>query len=187
MQIYPILFDKADQALRYIKQSGKHGCHIWQEKEDEAMASSQTRDIKKLNLILNERNVGSHALWMSREVFGRVYRYMLRYIRRYHERAYKLLITAEPATGDMQMKDFAELMKRLGESFQGTLRNSDIMMQCSPNQFFLLLPMVSGADIQKVIDRMMSEWEKTGEHRALKITWETEAISAEPGGKAEIR
>ena len=184
---YPILFDKADQALRYIKQNGKHGCHIWQEKEGEAVSSSQNRNIMKLNMILNERNVGSHALWMSREAFGRVYRYMLRYIKRYHERAYKLLVTAEPANSEMQLSEFSELMRRMGESFQGTLRNSDIMMQCSPNQFFLLLPMVSAADIQKVIDRMMSEWEKAEEHKLLKITWETEALSAEPGGKAEIR
>ncbi|MCR5675384.1 MAG: diguanylate cyclase [Lachnospiraceae bacterium] len=174
------LFQKADKSLLYVKQNGKHDCSVWKETgEDPVFTESQTDNLKRISMILEERNVDRHALWLGQEAFATIYRYLLRYIKRYREKAYKVLFTITPVEEDMDDKTFTGIMAHLGELIQCALRNSDIMMQSSPNQFFVFLPMVSPADIQKVIDRILTAWKRTGESDRVRIGYETEAIAAE--------
>ncbi|MCR4643285.1 MAG: response regulator [Lachnospiraceae bacterium] len=122
---------------------------------------STIEDLRRISDMLDERNIGSHALWLEREEFTGVYRYMMRYIQRYHEKAYKLLFTVSPAEERGEGLNLEEASDRLGGVLMRSLRNSDIMMQCAANQFFLLLPMVAERDIHKVIERIMDSWRRT--------------------------
>ncbi|MBR5419785.1 MAG: response regulator [Lachnospiraceae bacterium] len=174
---FKVLFSKADKALYMVKQNGKHDCEIYNEQESrKAYDESRAEDLRRLSTILNERNVGSHALWLGQDAFGNIYRYMLRYIQRYHERAYKLLFTINPINGVSAGEDFSIVVGQFGEILRNTLRNSDIMMQSAANQFFLLLPMVLERDIQKVVDRILLNWKRTDYYSGTRISYETESV-----------
>ncbi len=174
---YSTSFKKADKSLYAVKQNGKHGCSVYIE-EDSIIdfSAAELKNLKKLNMILDERNVSNHALWLGQEAFSSVYKYMLRYLRRYNEKAYKVLFTIIPIEENVKESEFSEITEYFGEILSSTLRNSDIMMQNAFNQFFLLLPMVSEVDIEKVIERIVGAWSNTQYFDRLKITYETEAV-----------
>ena len=173
---YSNLFKRADKSLYYVKQNGKHDCAIYKNDDKLVSFDEDMKDLKRINMILNERNVSGHALWLGQEAFSDIYRYMIRYIERYHEKAYKVLFNITPITDDIKESEFSEMMGSLGDALSETLRNSDIMMQNAINQFFLLLPMVADDDIAKVVNRIISKWEQIPCYNRLKITYETEAI-----------
>ncbi len=180
---YHELFHKADKTLLKVKQNGKHDCMVWQEWEADSVNGEVSGEgIKRLELVLDERNVDNRALWMGQEVFGQVYRYMLRYFKRYEERAYKVLFSVEPEAVSPKLsgEELAAFVTKFGETLQNSLRNSDIMMQCGPESFFLILPTVPSEDITKVIGRILSRWRTVKGSEKMKVSFETEAIVPEP-------
>jgi len=183
---YDRLFERADQSLRHIKQNGKHGCFIWNESEGDGSAVSDMDDMKKVDVILDERSTAKDAMLLGMDAFGSVYRYMLRYIRRYRERACKILFTLRPGSGNYRDQNFFDAMECFSEILKETLRNSDIIMQNSSSQFFLLLPMVCSEDIQTVIDRIMASWEEKGAGFDVAVSSEMEAIEPEELDSEEL-
>ncbi len=174
---YDTLFECADKSLLHIKQNGKHGCFIWAGDENGSESfEADIDDMKKVDMILDERSSTGNAMFLGQDAFGSVYRYMLRYIRRYRERACKILFTLTPKSGDYRDPEFSEAMDVFSEILRDTLRNSDIIMQSSSTQFFLLLPMVTTDDIQTVIDRIMAVWDETGKDHSVEVKCELEAI-----------
>ena len=180
------LFGKADKALYVVKQNGRHDCVVSGEEERyDPVKEREEEDLNRMDMVLAERYVAKHAMWLGQEAFANIYRYMYRYIQRYHEKAYKILYTITPET-EMSENDFAVRMGKLGESIKSTLRNSDIMMQNLSNQFFLFLPMVSDEDISKVIERIQNTWRAKEEDRGLQIVYEAEAIVPEIDRKRKL-
>ncbi len=169
---YAELFDLADKALLYVKQNGKHGYSLGRSEKwtDNAGGS----DLRSLSASLNERHVSQYAMWMGQESFGDVYRYMMRYLERYHKRACKLLFTAKP------LRDLSHEMAGLSEDLQNilqhSLRNSDFMMQTGELQFFLFLPEVDERDIDRVIRRIMNAWEKSSYRGDVSLSYEVENV-----------
>ena len=176
---YPDLLQKADRALYYSKQNGKHSCTVYSEGGAIDFTAKGIEDLKKLSMILGERNISNRALWLGQNAFGYIYRYMIRYMHRYQNTAYKVLFTIVFMSPDIDRSDFSNITEHLGNILRNTLRNSDIMMQSAPNQFFLLLPGVAEQDIQKVIDRTLAAWEESPYHENAQIFYEYEMIDAE--------
>ncbi len=189
---YETLLRGADSALIAVKQNGKHGLSIWRDDKDRIDPGERQGDsLKQIDMILEERNVDRHALWLGQENFGNIYRYMLRYIKRYNERAFKILFTLNPVKQEgheneySDEKEFATIVSRFGNILRSSLRNSDIMMQNGSRQFFLMLPMVSKEDIPKVIDRVFTVWEQTEDRSRVQVIFETEEIDHEDDRAAE--
>ncbi|MCR4762542.1 MAG: response regulator [Lachnospiraceae bacterium] len=174
---YEDLFQKADKSLLYVKQNGKHDCKVWDEPESAVdQIEEQTVNMRRMNMILDERNIDRHALMLGQEAFGNIYRYMLRYIQRYREKAYKVLFTITADSKDMTKEELSSLVTRIGEAIRNALRNSDIMMQSAPCQFFLLLPMVEESDIRKVTNRVLEACEKVEGGGKVSVIHETESV-----------
>ena len=183
---FKILFLKADKALYVVKQNGRHDCSVCDEAERDGLPEEKSEiDLNRMDMVLSERYVARHAMWLGQEAFANIYRYMYRYIQRYHEKAYKILYTITPKV-EMKETDFAVLMGKLGESLKNTLRNSDIMMQNVSNQFFLFLPMVSDEDIPKVIARIQNAWNQNGYDQELDIVYEAEAVVPENAESKQV-
>ncbi|MBQ3789627.1 MAG: response regulator [Lachnospiraceae bacterium] len=176
---YPDLLQKADRALYYSKQNGKHSCTLYSEDGAIDFSAAGIEDLKKLSMILGERNIANRALWLGQNAFGYIYRYMIRYMHRYQNTAYKVLFTIVFMSPDIDRSEFSQITEHLGNILRNTLRNSDIMMQSAPNQFFLLLPGVGESDIQKVIDRTVSAWDDSVYHEQAQIFYEYEMIDSE--------
>ena len=141
------------------------------------MADKAMPDLKTLSESLSERNVSHFAMWMGQESFGDVYRYMMRYIERYHGRAFKLLFSAKPnADFSDRITDLSGEMQNI---IQHCLRSSDFMMQTGELQFFLFLPEVDETGIEHVINRIMRAWDDSGFSKKASLTYESENVRSQ--------
>ncbi len=175
---FNMLFNLADRALYTIKNNGKHGYSLYLE---ESESSSVPHDISlaMLTTILEERNIPQNAMWMGKEAFGNVYRYMIRYMDRYRGTAYKMLFTAKFKPRDLSKSEKEKIMLSLRELLQESLCNSDIMMQIGDNHFFLMLPEISDYNVSRVTERVMHAWRNNEYSGLVELIVETESTDAE--------
>ena len=157
---YQELFHMADQALYIVKKNGKHGGRLFC-----ALARGSGNRGRELNLetitaILEERIEAPNAMWMGRDVFGSIYKYMVRYMERYHSSAYRVLLTLK-VSSEVSDPERADIIVQFRRKIRGSLRNSDVMMECGDNQLFLLLPEVKEHDINRVISRLLRRWNES--------------------------
>ena len=173
------LFRIADRVLYHVKNSGKHGYMLYSREEDlKEDDVPGDMDLKTLSHILEERSVPQSAMWMGREAFGNIYRYMIRYMDRYRGTAYKLLFTARILPGRLSPAEKTEMIERVRELLQDSLRNSDVMMQIGQNHFFLLLPEITEYNVERVIERIQRSWAE-GEYGSLvELTVESDSIES---------
>ncbi len=155
-RIYSDLFHFADQALLTAKRDGKHGCHLFSFAENHPEMNGREMDLETVTAILEERIEAPSAMWIGREVFGNIYKYIVRYITRYHNCAYRVLVTIRPDPG-LDETQRADIIAECKTMIKISLRNSDVMMECSDNQVFLLLPEVNAENIERVVSRVMEK------------------------------
>lgn len=170
------LFKLADRTLYLVKNGGKHGYMLYSpENFIDELDVPKDMDLKTLSHILEERNVPQSAMWMGKEAFGNIYRYMIRYMDRYQGTAYKLLFTAH-ITKQLSLAEKTEVLERVRSLLQDSLRNSDIMMQIGENHFFLLLPEINEYNVERVINRINIAWENDEYHGLANLSVEAESI-----------
>ena len=172
------LFRVADRALYQVKSGGKHGYALYvpgSEVSDNEVPMDM--DLKTLSHILEERNIPQSAMWMGREAFGNIYRYMIRYMDRYQGTAYKLLFTAHIPSGKYSNAERLDMMDHVRVLLQESLRNSDIMMQIGENHFFLLLPEINEYNVERVVERIHKSWQADAFSSLVSLTVESESIN----------
>ncbi|MCR4788649.1 MAG: response regulator [Lachnospiraceae bacterium] len=154
------VFRLADRELYRVKENGKHGVEIYSpDLKGDITEVPDDINLSTLSRILEERNVPQSAMWMGKEAFGNIYRYMLRYMDRYQGTAYKLLYSVE-TDESVDEKKRLDIIDRARELLQFSLRNSDIMMQIGENHFFLLLPEINEYNAKRVTDRIQKAWKR---------------------------
>ena len=128
-------------------------------------------NLETVTSILEGRIDAPNAIWMGRDVFGSIYRYMVRYMDRYHGCAFRVLLTLKiaPEIGEAERE---EMTARFGRTVRSSLRNSDVMMECGENQLFLLLPEVHEHDMDRVIGRLVRKWKENREAEDAEILYE---------------
>ena len=142
-------------------------------------------NLEEIASSLEECNDASNGMWMGREVFGNVYRHMLRYMERYHGIAFQVLFTVEmPKDTSETMR--AEIMTQFRRQLQHTLRESDMMLESGENQVFLLLPEVHESDIAHVIFRVIDEWKRTEYGPITGIDSEVRRVDLDDGKSAAL-
>ncbi len=186
------LFRLCDRALYTIKNNGKHGYSLYIE-EDAASSIPTDISLAMLTTILEERSIPQNAMWMGKEAFGNVYRYMIRYMDRYRGTAYKMLFTAKFIPTDLSQSEKEKIMVSLRELLQESLRNSDIMMQIGDNHFFLMLPEISDYNVSRVTKRVMESWKRNRYSGLVDLEVETESTNSEmhdsipePGSETQV-
>ncbi len=164
---YNKLFHYADTALYKAKQNGKHGYAIY-ELEDCVVDDDENLEMElaRVSQILGERGERKGAMILGKEAFSWNYRFIIRFIERYSAVASKMLISLSsvdlgvPAREDIE--EFTKILKN-------NLRSSDIIFQNRPNQFFIVLPLLSDEDSPKVLERVVNSWQKIPGHEHLQI------------------
>lgn len=162
---YESLFTLADRALYTAKKNGKHGYHLYSRLSDaEAMdAEDPEKKLDRILKIVEERTDTGGALLLSSDSFSLVYRFIMRFYKRYGGTAALLLFTLTPEekTDNLRiLEEYAQFRSVLEQ----TLRMSDIFMQNGENSFFILLTERTRAEAEGARSRILSSWEET-EHR----------------------
>lgn len=174
---YAKLFHLADQSLYFVKKNGKHGCRLYEDETGGHVPLSQELDLETITAILEEKRASPNAMWIGREVFGSIYRYMVRYMDRYHSSAYRVLYTVR-LQPDLDEMERTEVLNAFKMAIRNTLRNSDVMMECGEHQIFLLLPEIQDYDIDRVLDRVMRKWKQSGKADKGEVSCEFGAVHA---------
>ena len=170
---YEQLFHMADEALYNVKQNGRHGCCVYGSSVIGSKTLTDELDLESITMILEERNVPSSAMWMGKEAFISIYRYMTRYMERYHGVAYRTLFTIRMKEENCTPEERAEVMAEFRKLMQNSLRNSDIMVEISDRQLFMLLPETKDYNIGLVIGRLLDRWNQTAFSEKASILYET--------------
>ena len=177
------LFRIADRELYRVKENGRHGVELYSpDIKGDITEVPEDINLNTLSRILEERNVPQSAMWMGKEAFGNIYRYMIRYMDRYRGTAHKLLYSVELEDGtDDKAREM--ITDRVRELLQFSLRNSDIMMQIGASHFFLLLPEINEYNAVRVTDRIEKAWQKEGfsDRAHLKVDMDSINSGASPG------
>ncbi len=172
---YTDALKKADKALYDVKNDGKHGFAMY--KEDDSSDDEDIMDLKTLSMILSERNVSSSALKLDKASFVGVYRYIMRYVIRYHRNACKLLISLD-ANEDISKAETLVYCEKFGDHIGNVLRRSDLLMQVRKNMYFVVLTDIKQEAVEQVVGNIIRSWrENYGD--VLSINYETEFLESE--------
>ena len=96
----------------------------------------------------------------------------MRYMERYQGAAYRVLFTVTPCERMIDSEQHIMITTEFRRLIQKSLRNSDVMVEVSNTQIFLLLPETHEVGINVVIDRLISNWNLSKYHDMATITWE---------------
>lgn len=180
---YEQLFRMADEALYTVKQNGRHGCCVYGSSVIGNKTPADELDLESITMILEERNVPSSAMWMGKEAFISIYRYMTRYMERYHGVAYRTLFTIRMKEEACTPEDRAEVMAEFRKLMQYSLRNSDVMVEISDRQLFMLLPETKDYNIGLVIGRLLDRWNQSEFSGKASIAYETGQVHLHRNGE----
>ena len=174
---YSEIFKLADKALYKVKNNGKHGCAIYNFVDFEQADGNQVLNMKNISMLLSERTISDNALQLDMDSFIHVYRFVIRYLKRYHKNACKILFTLSPA-GERSEEEFINDCDSFCAHAKAILRKSDLVMQCRQNQLFVFLTDIKEEAIKHVIGSIIRNWNRNQEGTLL-ITYEAEFVGAE--------
>lgn len=141
-------------------------------------------DIKAVSKLFEDNNQPQNAMWMGRETFNNVYRYLKRYFSRYFVSAYEVLFTVEFVGDGMDEGLRTVIIDTFKDIVSSHLRQSDIMVCPGPFQVFLVLPEVDSIGIRHVTDRIEKTWNELEYSTVTNVKCEIEGINNEDPGKA---
>ncbi len=156
---YDTLFALADSALYYVKQNGKHGFNVYDHTEMTKISEGGDldNDLERMTRILEERDERG-ALLLGREAFAIAYRSSIRLCTEYGGEFTRVLFELLLRDGAGK-KRLPEASSWFGYMLQRTLRKSDLIMQISTNQFYVLLNKRTQEEIEDELKGIVSEWE----------------------------
>ena len=128
-------------------------------------------DLETITAILEAKKDAPNSIWIGQSAFSSIYRFMIRYLDRYHSSAYRVLLTLK-IRSELSPEEQAAVMDDFRQTIQSCLRNSDVMMECGIHQLFLLLPEIRDFDIQRVVARLLSRWRDSPSAKSGVITYE---------------
>ncbi|MBO6215478.1 MAG: diguanylate cyclase, partial [Lachnospiraceae bacterium] len=174
---YDALFAYADKALYQVKHNGKHGYDVYRaiKVTGKDIDGNIESELAKLTTVIGERGGAGGALWTNLESFTWIYRFLLRFMKRYKGTAVKLLFVLTPLE-ECDEETFTEGLVIFGGILQEKLRGNDIITQTKPYQFFLLLPGTTEDNILIIMDRIMEDWEHSGYNRMINIDYAHEGL-----------
>lgn len=141
--------------------------------------------LNKYSGILRERSMSNHALLLDKEIFIHVYRFIMRYIKRYNKNACNLLFTVNNVSADDEW-EYKELREEFKNHVINKLRKSDILTQPTDNQIMVLLTDIKEVFVEQVIGSIISSWYMKYQNK-ISISYEVhfESFSDSEGGKKD--
>ena len=174
---YATLFKCADTAMYRAKDSGKHGAQIYNEElsvKESENESDLAADLRRISRIMEERNESDGAMVLGKETFYQIYRFSIRFIRRYKKGALKMLFNLSVDDDD----NLSDLTGRFIEMLKKKLRTSDAIVQIKSDQIMVFLPIITREEGEIVASRIEKAFSEI-DIKSAKMEYVTEHISCE--------
>ncbi len=178
---FKVLFEKADKALKTVKQNGKYGYAFYREEAAETEAAvSYTTELTDIIQSMAEQSHPRGAYLLSFEDFRLVYRFLIRCHVNYRIDVWMLLFSIdqmdffdeeEPEEGASEISA-SEAAEQLRFVLGSSLRQSDVVTQSSRNKFVVLLMKLAPINIETVTDRILKNWSDVTASKYYDISYE---------------
>lgn len=179
---YDELYKLAMKALESVKAEKKHDAAVYSQY---SKFSEWRRDLAAASKLFDENDISNGACRIGMNGFGPIYRYFVRYVQSYCRSAFKMLFTLscikEPYNG------MAYISERFSELIAQKLRKSDLLVQLSDDQFFLVLPEITEQDAHKLAQRIVSIWKNSDFSDGIELQYEAEQIPINIDGQKHYR
>ncbi|MBQ2100318.1 MAG: response regulator [Lachnospiraceae bacterium] len=140
-------------------------------------------NMKTISKFLEEGASPDSALQLERDSFIDVYRFVMRYVNRYHKKACKLLFTLD-AIGPQDEEEYQQSVRVFCKCVKEYLRKSDLVMRYGKTQVFVLLTDIKEDAIAQVVGNMMQIWNTENPER-LSVTYEVDFLKADVNAAQE--
>lgn len=159
---FEALYNCADKALYYVKQSGKNSYHFFSDKtQSQENRSAKTVDLHYLQDLMASADNGMGVYHLDFEGFHYVYNFIHRFIDRNNNNVQTLLFTVSPK-GNIQL-DAAEIeyaLELLEQAIYNSLRRSDVTTRYSSKQLIVILMDANNEDGDMVANRILDNFNK---------------------------
>ena len=114
----------------------------------------------------------------SRE-FVRLFEYVKSMQKRYENNVHLVMITMDVDSGSaIPMEKITEGVEAMGDSIRRTIRKVDIFTMYSSMQYLIILFGSKDEEVDRIVDRIFSNFYKTYSERRLELSYAVEKINA---------
>ncbi len=159
------LYNRADKALYYVKNNGKHDYHFYSDGNNKRTGARKgnSTDIAYLRRFLNDQNADPEAFPGEFDNFRKINRFLTRTQKRTGKSVIILLITLCSEDGSLPENDKLEkAFMRLKKAVSSAIKSNDIGTTYSSSQYLALLVDSTPADGYIVAERIRKTFEEGG-------------------------
>ncbi len=169
---YDTLFSLADSALYKVKQNGKHGCRVYKDGDESDENSSEDRQfiLDRIVKTLGERNDKEGSLFVGNESLTAIFRFLMRYDRRFGERAGAILFELE-APDDSEGEALKNAAGELEEILAKELMISDVVLPYTGRSFFVLLSRCDEKELTEKAEKIIETYNARKTSSQTRLTY----------------
>ncbi|MCR4909575.1 MAG: diguanylate cyclase [Lachnospiraceae bacterium] len=174
---FSTLYKKADRALYYVKEHGKHGMRFfYEDNPPEKTTYGLDSDFSDCLMILGERNPSTGAYTLPFEQFRVIYRFLVRLRTNYKKEVWILFLSlSESVPGQMSAETASE---KVLDVLRSSLRQGDVITRNNKNQFMVLLLETTRLSIEHVVtERIMNNFSDSDVSDCYSLTWKLELMN----------
>ncbi|MBR3019481.1 MAG: diguanylate cyclase [Clostridia bacterium] len=156
---YMKIYNRADQALYFVKQSGKNSFQFYN--QDSQPFKTETVDVNKI--VSSIRTSGSYTGAMDVEYrhFAMLYEFIENIKMRFSHPFKLIMITLNAAEGESyHPEDLEKAMYYMEQAIQQTIRNVDVITRYSRQQFLIILLGTNTEGVQIAVNRIIRGYYK---------------------------
>lgn len=175
---YKQLFRCADRAMYHVKQNGKGG-YSFHNSDCNREGNSTKVDLERLVNSIRHVQGGKGAYRVEYQQFLKMSEFVEKFTKRNHQSVQLVLLTIDfDRSVPMEFDERDELMKDLELSVVKALRSVDVCTRFSSKQLLLLLVDTTQDYVAPTVQRMLGQFFALHKPSDIKITYETEDITA---------
>lgn len=153
---YAELYDCADKALYFLKQSGKRGYYFYSMEQNEKQSADEKKTpiyVIQIQRMLQEGIESGE----EKESFDKACQLLSLYLKSKKQKAQVLWLRIKDAAQTQEKQHAVEV---LGKVITDSLRQGDVSIPCGDSQYVLILLKASRENANKVAERIHQKWNK---------------------------
>ena len=155
-------YAKADKALYYVKQNGKHNFFFYQQIENTiSPVSSVGKDLSLIAKALRDSGNYTGALNLDYREFSKLYEYINNLSERHKYRCFLVMVTMETAPDSMTyIENIEQALEYMEDAIRQKIRKVDVCTRYSAMQYLIILFKPDESQIPKVMERIFVQYYK---------------------------
>ena len=162
----------ADKALYHIKHGDKAGYCMYS--EIEGMQNKKTSiDLNNMVKSLKANRTSHGAINVEFDEFKKIYDFVLNIVHRFDHDLQLIMLTLEPIdynNFDIEEQEYA--MYCMKKAIKGALRNTDVSIRFSSEQFLVILLNATDKDVDMILKRIHEKFDKEYKRNEVNVSYD---------------